>query len=169
MVVSRKVLETNNWRYEGEEITSLSQVPEGAYGFIYLITNNETGRKYIGKKCLYSFHKEVVRVPGKGKRTRKQINITKTEADWQRYWGSNVDLKAEIKQYGKEKYTKEILYFVYSKALLTYYETKELFARGVLEPDSNYVNDNILGKFYKKIFYNAGESQEEEAGSDIEE
>lgn len=167
--MGKRIQETNNWRYRGEELTSLSQVPEGAYGFIYLITNNLTGTRYVGKKCLYSFHKEVVRVPGKGKRTRKQVNVTSTEADWQRYWGSNIDLKAEIKKYGKESYTKEILYFAYSKAQLTYYETKELFARGVLEPDSNYINDNILGKFYRKIFHNDSESQDEKEGSGLEE
>lgn len=167
----KKVAEINNWIYQGKEITDLQDVPEGSYGFIYEIRNKISGARYIGKKCLWSFHKEVVRVPGKGKRTRKQVNITSTEADWQRYWGSNIDLKKEIKEYGKENYIKEILYFVPSKSLLTYYETKELFARGVLEPGSQYINDNILGKFYKKIFHINGtdneKNSEEETGSGI--
>lgn len=165
----KKVAETNNWKYRGEEISSLSQVPQGAYGFIYLITNLETEDKYIGKKCLYSFKKVIERVPGKGKRTKKQITYIPKEADWQRYWGSNIDLKAQIKALGKEKFQKEILYFVYSKAELTYYETKELFSRGVIEPGSKYLNDNILGKFYRKLFYHDSENQEEETGSGFEE
>lgn len=159
--MGKKKLETNNWKYQGKEIKDLSEVPEGSYGFIYCITNNLTGQKYIGKKCLYSFSKEVVRVPGKGKRTRKQVNIISREADWQRYWGSNLDLKAEIKKVGRENFSKEILYFVHTKAQLTYYETKELFARGVIEPESLYMNDNILGKFYPKIFYGKDDSTEE--------
>lgn len=160
-MAARKILETNNWKYKGQEIVNLSQVPENAYGFIYLITNNKTGTLYLGKKCLYSFHKKISRVPGKGTRTRKQVDIIKTEADWQRYWGSNVDLKKEIKEYGKESYTKEILYFVYSKYQLTYFETKELFSRGVLEPGSKYINDNILGKFYRRVFQEEKEDQEQ--------
>lgn len=148
----KKQPETNNWIFQGKEITELAKVPEGSYGFIYEITNLLTGQKYIGKKNLYSYSKEIVRVPGKGSRTKKQINIVSREADWQRYWGSNINLKADIKKLGKENFKREILYFVRTKAQLTYYETKELFARGTIEPGSNYVNDNILGKFYPKIF-----------------
>lgn len=164
----KKKLETNNWKYQGVEITNLSEVPEGSYGFIYEITNCISGEKYIGKKCLYTFHKEVIRVPGKGKRTRKEIVVTSKEADWQRYWGSDLRLKTAIKELGKENFTKEILYFVNSKSLLTYYETKEQFARGVLEPGSNYINDNILGKFFRRIFENGTRTEDiqKETGSE---
>lgn len=148
----KKVQETNNWIFEGKEIKVLEETPKGSYGFIYEITNLLTGQKYIGQKCLYSFRKKVTMVPGKGTRMKKQVTYDKLEADWQRYWGSNISLKSEIKKVGKEHFKKEILFFVNSKAQLTYYETKLLFSRGVLEPGSNYINDNILGKFYPKIF-----------------
>ena len=35
------------WSYQGKEITEL---PEGTVGFVYIIINQITGRKYIGKK-----------------------------------------------------------------------------------------------------------------------
>ena len=35
------------WLYES---TTITELPEDCVGFVYLITNNLTGRKYIGKK-----------------------------------------------------------------------------------------------------------------------
>ena len=51
-------------------------------------------------------------------------------------------------------FTKQILSYVKSKKELTYYECKELFINEVLERDNEYINDNILGKFYRKDFLN---------------
>jgi hypothetical protein len=42
------------WLYENTEIETL---PDDCVGFVYLITNNVTGRKYIGKK-LAKFSKD---------------------------------------------------------------------------------------------------------------
>ena len=53
------------WIYKNEP---LEEVPENAYGYVYLITNNLTGRKYIGKK-LFWFKKTKV-VKGKKKRIK---------------------------------------------------------------------------------------------------
>ena len=36
-----------SWIYENSQVETL---PEDCVGFVYLITNNLTGRKYIGKK-----------------------------------------------------------------------------------------------------------------------
>ena len=52
-----------------------------------------------------------------------------------------------------ENWEKHILQFVPNKKLLTYYETKYLFKNEVLENKySTHINDNILGKFYRKDF-----------------
>ena len=52
-----------------------------------------------------------------------------------------------------ENWEKRILQFVPNKKLLTYYETKYLFKNGILEDkDSTHINDNILGKFFRKDF-----------------
>ena len=38
------------WLYQNTPVETL---PESCVGFVYLITNNLTGRKYIGKKLYY--------------------------------------------------------------------------------------------------------------------
>jgi hypothetical protein len=135
------------WLYKGKEIGSVEQMPENTFGFIYEITHIPTGRKYIGKKVL-QFHRTLPPLKGQ-KRKRKVI----TESDWKTYYGSNKDVKALLKEKRSEEFTREILDFVPSKKLLTYYECKYLFIKEVLEPGNNtYFNDNILAKFYRKDF-----------------
>ena len=106
-------------------------------GFVYLITNIVTGRKYIGKKGFWS------------KRKDKVTNRRKTkESDWKKYYGSSADVKADLKIHGKENFKREILYLCYFKREMTYWETHEQFARGVLLTN-DYYNTNIMGKFFE--------------------
>ena len=42
--------------------------------------------------------------------------------------------------------------FVDNKKHLTYYEAKFLFIKEVLEKNDEYINDNILAKFYSRDF-----------------
>ena len=44
------------WLYEQQQI---SELPEDCVGFVYLITNNISGRKYIGKKFEDQWQREV--------------------------------------------------------------------------------------------------------------
>ena len=41
------------WTYKGQIITSIDDMPEGTYGFIYRVIHKPTDRKYIGKKVLF--------------------------------------------------------------------------------------------------------------------
>ena len=77
-----------------------------------------------------------------------------TESDWKDYYGSQKEIVALSKQDNAgENWEKRILEFVPNKKLLTYYETKHLFKNEVLEnTESSHINDNILGKFYRKDF-----------------
>jgi len=133
------------WLYKGKEINTIEDMPEGSFGFIYEVTHN-TGKKYLGKKVL-QFNRTLPPLKGK-KRKRKVVK----ESDWKTYYGSHTDIKQLIKE-GKElEFTREILKFVKSKKLLTYYENKALFTKGVIEPGSVYINDNIEGRYFKKDF-----------------
>ena len=58
------------WIYKNK---IFEEVPANAYGYVYLITNNLTGRKYIGKK-LFWFRKTKV-VKGKKKKTQGRIRL----------------------------------------------------------------------------------------------
>jgi hypothetical protein len=117
---------------------------EDYFGFVYIITNLETNKKYIGKKF---FHHTKKLPPLKGmKRKRTVIK----ESDWQSYYGSSNILKEELKQHGKDKFKREIIKLCTNKKELTYWETKLQFAYGVLEKPDEWYNDNILGKFFTR-------------------
>lgn len=124
-------------------------------GYIYITTILDTGRKYIGKKNF--FHntnvklgkKELANLPtARGKKPSKK-KVTK-ESDWKTYYGSAQEIKDSVKQYPKERITRTLIRLCKSKKELTYYECKYLFEYNVLEPNSGFINDNILGKFYSK-------------------
>jgi len=127
------------------------------YGFVYCITNLSTNRKYLGRKYFWSF-----RTPPGKKRKVKQ------ESDWKKYYGSCPELKEDIKKYGKEIFSREILSLHKSKGLCNYEETKQLFLNNVLSEsldngDPAYYNSNILGRYMRKDYGNFGRNSETDA------
>ena len=128
------------WRYNGKEITNM---PEGVVGFVYLITNTTNGRMYIGKK-LAKFKRS--RPPLKGRKNKRRYKVN---SDWQDYYGSSDDLTIDVKRLGKDKFTREILFYCKSKAELSYVEAREQFARKVLESD-DYYNGHIRVRVHGK-------------------
>ena len=115
----------------GHWVTELT-VPEESYGFIYIITNLITNKKYIGKKQMVS---KRTKPPLKGK-TRKRICMV--ESDWKTYVSSSNDLVKDIETIGKDKFKFEILRFCNNKSQLSYYEAKEQFDREVLLKEEYY-------------------------------
>ncbi len=65
---------------------------------------------------------------------------------------SNKELLTLTRVHPKEEFQKEILEFVSTKKMLTYFECKYLFKYDAIENNPLYYNDNILGKFYRKDF-----------------
>ena len=123
------------WLYQGNPI---EQLPQDCAGFVYIITNLQSQRKYIGKK-LAKFRKtrqRVVKFKNGNKRKRKIR--TQVESDWRDYYGSSPELLKDINQIGKENFSREILYFCQSRAQCSYIEAREQFSRQVLESDSWY-------------------------------
>ena len=142
------------WLYENKVINKIEDFPENTFGFIYKITNKETGKFYIGKKQLMSktnvklSKKEIAALPTQRGRTPSKKLVVK-EADWQNYWGSNKPLLEELKSH-KDKFTREILMVCSSKKLLTYWEAAFQIKLDVLLIDG--YNDTVLGHYYKKDF-----------------
>ncbi len=132
------------WLFEN---THVDVLPEDCVGFVYLITNNTTGRKYIGKK-LAKFSKTTYKVVKQknGIKKRKKIR-SKIESDWQLYYGSNDQLNQDIEQLGSENFTREILYYCRSKAECSYVEAREQFRHQVLESD-DYYNGQIVCRIH---------------------
>ena len=150
------------WLYKGEEVNSIDQMPENTFGFIYEVVHKPSGRKYLGKKVLYFERnkrlsqkainqlREERKAKGIGGRVPLKQKIV-SESDWMKYYGSHAEIKQLIKEGKQDEFDREILQYVPSKKLLTYYECKYLFINEVLE-NENYINDNVLAKFYRKDF-----------------
>ena len=132
-----KIDSTTDWIYQGNSFT---EIVDQSYGFVYKITNTTTGRMYIGKKLFYSQKTKTV----KGKKKR-----TKVESDWQKYYGSNDELKKEVEIFGIVNFRREILRLCKNKGECTYYEAKYQFEYDVLTKPNQYYNSWIMCKVHR--------------------
>lgn len=117
------------WYFHNTPIEFTEDDIEDHFGFVYLITHNQSGRKYIGKK--FFTKSKTKQVKGKKKKTR-------VKSDWEDYYGSNKELLDEIKINGKDNYTREVLHLCRSRSECSYYETHEIFCRHALLSDHYY-------------------------------
>ena len=132
------------WLYESKQIEEL---PHDCVGFVYMITNNTSGRRYIGKK-LAKFSKTTYKVVKlkNGNKKKKKFR-SKIDSDWQLYYGSNDQLNKDIEELGSSNFTREILFYCRSKAECSYVEAREQFAHKVLESDAWY-NGQIVCRIH---------------------
>lgn len=115
------------WNYNNEAFTE--DMIGDNYGFVYIITNNTSNKKYIGKKFFYST---------KTKQVNKKKKRVKVSSDWKTYYGSNAELQNDVKTLGEENFTREIIHLCKTKGTCGYLEAKEQFIRNVLETDDYY-------------------------------
>jgi hypothetical protein len=138
-----------SWIYKGKEFTE-SNIPEGGVGFIYIMTAIIDGKSvaYIGKKNFFANIKKPLGKKALAMSTDKRLKKYKRELkpDFMRYYSSNKILKDAHKAGIVIK--REILRICYTGMELTYQETKHQFVYEVLEKEE-YLNGNILGRFYK--------------------
>mgnify|MGYP003123448015 CR=1 FL=1 len=114
-------------------------------GFVYLITEIDTGKKYVGKKLFHKPTKRTVTLKNGNKR-RKTFYV---DSDWRNYFGSSTNLQESVEKNGIDKYKREILRLCKKKGELSYYEAKEQFDREVLF-SSDYYNEFIGCKIHSK-------------------
>ena len=115
------------WVYNGNIFTE-NEI-DNYIGFVYIIVNTVTNRKYVGKKLFWS---------SKTKQVNKKKKRYKVPSDWQEYYGSNDILKKDIETIGKENFTRTIIHLCKSKGECSYLEAKEQFVRNVIESDEFY-------------------------------
>ena len=138
-------LYANAWTYQGTTFTT--DDINDKFGFVYRITNLQSGKQYIGRKYFWQKRK-----PRGGKR-----RVT-SESDWKKYYGSSEELKGDRKLLGNECFKREILSLHTTLGRTNYAETKELFLNNVLQETLDdgtpaYYNSNILGRYYKKDYF----------------
>jgi hypothetical protein len=135
-----------SWYYQDQLVTEIS---EDYIGFVYIITNLTTDKKYIGKK-LAKFAKTTYKVVKLKNGTKKRKKIRgKIESDWQEYYGSNDELNKDVVTLGKENFRRDILYFCKTKSECSYIEAREQFSRRVLE-SNDYYNGHIQVRVHGK-------------------
>tara|TARA_R110002167_G_scaffold1398_4_gene6438 strand:- start:16200 stop:16634 length:435 start_codon:yes stop_codon:yes gene_type:complete len=123
----------SDWLYKGEKfVTPEDFTSDDWMGFVYIITNNVSNRKYVGKKLF--FFKKTLPVTKKRKRRKRVLY----ESDWEKYWGSNKHLMEEVETANKDEYTREILHLCKTRGELSYMELVEQVERKVLLSDDFY-------------------------------
>jgi hypothetical protein len=140
-----------SWHYQN---TLVEELPEDCIGFVYIITNTLTGRRYIGKK-LAKFSKTTYKTVKlkNGNKKKKKIR-SKIDSDWRTYYGSSPELSKDIADLGAENFHREIIYYCKSKAECSYIEAREQFTNKVLESDDWYnghIQVRVHGSHIKKL------------------
>ena len=122
------------WIYNGSEY---NETPEDYQGFVYIITELDSGKKYLGKK---NFWRPKV-LPKNSKRSRRMR--TRVESDWRGYYGSSKELQVLVEQRGGDNYKREIIRLCRTKGEMSYYEAKAQFDNDVLLSDEWF--NNFIG------------------------
>jgi len=123
--------ETGHWIAQGLELD-----PVGAIGFVYLIVEIETNKKYIGKKNF----------KGRGKPNKGQVS------NWKSYTSSSKYLQSLIKEKGADKFAFIILEQYYTLGGLSFAET---WSQVTLEIPSK--NEEFINRFIDKVTWKVTE------------
>jgi len=122
----------SHWLYEGKK---LLEAPEGYFGFIYLITNLKSDKKYIGRKYFGTTRR--VKVAGK-----KRRKVVRKDSNWKDYTGSSKELNNDINTLGKLHFQFKILILGKTKGQVNYLE-ENLHHRFHVASNDSFYNDCI--------------------------
>lgn len=125
------------WIYNGKEFIDDDI---GDYvGFVYIITNSISGKQYVGQKLFTRSKQKTIQ------KTNKETGVveikkkkTRVKSDWKDYYGSNEDLKKDVKLLGANNFYREILYLCKYKSDMNYWETYEIFVKHAMISDKFY-------------------------------
>lgn len=126
------------WTYNNEPVTQ--ELLDDHWGFVYVIRNKVTGRRYVGKKFFTKAGYKTV----KGK--RKKIRLA---SDWESYYGSNKVLLEDVEKLGADQFERYIIRLCKNKSECTYWETHFIFQFEALLSDRWY-NEWVACKVSKR-------------------
>jgi len=126
------------WLYKDVEFDE--GLIEKNIGFVYLIVNKTTNRRYIGKKLFWFSKTRQV----KGKKKKEKV-----PSDWKTYWSSSDDVKKDVAELGENNFTREILHLCINKGTMTYLEAKLQFHYEVLEKPAEWYNGQIQCRIHR--------------------
>ena len=109
---------------------------EDYQGFVYIVTELDTGMKYIGKK---NFWKTVKYPPLKGRKNKRH---KKVQSDWKTYNTSSPELSCKLNT-SPNNYKKEIARLCTSKEEMSVFEAYMQLQAYVNGEWSNYYNEVI--------------------------
>lgn len=135
------------WVYNNQPFEPTLEELSNYVGFVYMIKELSTNKKYIGKKFFWS----VRRLPPLKGKTRKRVK--RVVSDWQDYYGSNEDLKDFVEKNGSDNYERTILHLCKTKGECSYLELKEQMEREVLLRE-DYYNQFVGVKIHAKHISN---------------
>ena len=138
----------NPWTYQGTTFTSADI--NDFFGFVYRITNLQSGKQYIGRKYFVQKRKS-------GNSSRKRTS----ESNWKAYYGSSKELTEDRKLLGNSFFKREIISLHKTPGKVNYEETRQLFIHNVLIEERSdgtpaYYNSNILGRYMRKDYFRTG-------------
>lgn len=147
----------SQWHYQSNPFT---EPTADMVGFVYVITNNLDGRKYIGKKNFWATKtsQKTVIVKSTGLKKKKKIK-TQIPSDWQTYYGSNDELRKDVEKFGSENFTRQIIRLCYSKGEMSYYEAKFQFQDDVILYPDRFYNVWIMVRTHRTHLKNLLDSQ----------
>ena len=128
------------WTYNDNEY---DETPEEYQGFVYVITELDTNKKYIGKKFFWK--PKTLPITKKRKRRVK----TRVESDWRKYYGSSKEVQQLLEMKGSDNFKRVILRLCKTKGECSYFEAKYQFDNDVLLRD-DYYNEFIGCKIHSK-------------------
>lgn len=133
----------DGWLYEGKEFTD----PGSAMGFVYIITNKVSGKRYIGKKLFTKAGSKQVN------KKRKKIRLP---SDWENYFGSSPALLKDVEALGPECFDRKILYLCSTRGECNYIEAALQFQLRVLEQPDLFYNENIYCRIHRSHIAKSG-------------
>ena len=120
------------WLFENNVFDPEESFLEDYQGFVYIITELTTDKKYIGKKFFWKPKTLPVT------KTRKRKVKTRAISDWKKYYGSSQEVKTLVEEKGAENFKREVLKLCRTKGECSYYEAKLQFEYDVLLRDDFY-------------------------------